>query len=276
MSLFLAPGKLVVLGEYAVLDGAPALVAAVNHGVRCEVLPGGGHQTPGDDRFVREALKGAPRALYRFTDWNPVSLPHGHKAGFGGSAAATVAACLAGFGPEGLLQRAQAVHHAVQGSGSGIDVWASVHGGLRRWPSAQEQPPALLSAIYSGQSASTGPRVALYQAWGPREAFVERSAELLELPLLEALAEAYALLQGMARAAGIAYDTPAHRRIASLAREHGGAAKPSGAGGGDVAVAAFEDPEARAHFERACGIEGLPPIALRISPGARRVENHAS
>jgi hypothetical protein len=56
------PGKLVLLGEYAVLDGAPAVVLAVDRGVVVEGAPGGGGlhiETPdGDDRFVRPALAG--------------------------------------------------------------------------------------------------------------------------------------------------------------------------------------------------------------------------
>ena len=52
----LAPGKLVLIGEYTVLDGAPAAVLAINRGVRCEVLPGSGISTPdGDTRFVAPA-----------------------------------------------------------------------------------------------------------------------------------------------------------------------------------------------------------------------------
>ncbi len=261
-----APGKLVVLGEYAVLDGAPALVAAVDRGVCCEVNPGHGIETPEDDRFARVALEGAPRRLYRFTDWNPVSLPD--KPGFGASAAATVAGCLAGFGPDDLEQRALRVHHQVQGGGSGIDVRASVSGGLREWPDGRARSNLPLSAIYSGRSARTGPRVQRYLAWTGRDQFVQHSAELLELPLLDALREAYALLRAMALEAGLDYDTPAHTRIAALAQDHGGAAKPSGAGGGDVAVAWIEDPEARVQFEAACALEGLSPVPVHISRGA--------
>ena len=57
-------------GEYAVLDGAPALVQAVSAGVTCQVTahPHLRIDTPdGDDRFVRAALEeiGAPSAHYR-------------------------------------------------------------------------------------------------------------------------------------------------------------------------------------------------------------------
>jgi phosphomevalonate kinase len=40
-----APGKLILLGEYAVLAGAPALVAAVDRRVRVEIRPNGGAST---------------------------------------------------------------------------------------------------------------------------------------------------------------------------------------------------------------------------------------
>ncbi|MFU8876606.1 MAG: hypothetical protein ACNA7E_00585, partial [Wenzhouxiangellaceae bacterium] len=37
-----APGKLIVIGEYAVLEGAPALVLGLNRRVRVTALPGQG------------------------------------------------------------------------------------------------------------------------------------------------------------------------------------------------------------------------------------------
>ena len=46
--------------------------------------------------------------------------------------------------------------------------------------------------------------------------------------------------------------TDAFERAAALARELGGDAKPSGAGGGDVGLALFATPEAAALFVRAC------------------------
>lgn len=268
-----APGKLVVAGEYAVVDGGAAVVAAIDRGVRCSVAPGDEVVTPGDDSFVRAALEAirAPPRRYVFEDANPVTLSD--KPGFGGSAAATVAACAAGLRAAGrplddLLELALRVHHEVQGSGSGIDVRASVAGGATRWPGGAQVELPTLSAVYSGRSAKTGPRVQRYLAWGGREAFVRRSdelvAELASSPVaaLEALRE---LLVAMSEEAGIAYWTPEHAEIARLARAHGGAAKPSGAGGGDVAVALVPDPDARAAFETACAASGLPPVAVSLA-----------
>lgn len=258
MRRFVAPGKLVIVGEYAVLDGASAIVAAVDRGVVCEVTEGDGIETPGDDRFVRAALVGAPRRHYRFYDQRPVDVPG--KAGFGGSAAATVAAIRAAGRPDA---DAYAVHAAVQGGGSGIDVFASIHGGVRVFPSGEEVDCPPLLAIWSGRSAATGPRVEQYRRWAGREEFVVRSAALVERfrsDPIGAVGEAYPLLVEMSRAAGIDYDLPAFRRIAELARECGGAAKPSGAGGGDVAVAILPDLAARAALEQACAREGFVSI----------------
>ncbi|MCK6521599.1 hypothetical protein L6R49_09185 [Myxococcota bacterium] len=276
----LAPGKLVLVGEYAVLDGAPAVVAAVDRGVRCEVRPGDAVETPADDRFARAALQAvsAPPRRYRFSDWNPVSLPEG-KAGFGGSAAACVAAVVAGriasghtlSGADAALARR--VHQEVQGSGSGVDVLASWYGGLRRFEGLTHTalPARRLVAVYSGRSASTGPRVQRYLQWSGRQGFVDESAALADLfaaDPIAALQHGFTLLCNMARAAGVEYETPGLRRIVDLAASYGGAAKPSGAGGGDVAVAMFPEAEAEAAFCAACAAEGLPPIPVTIALGA--------
>ena len=270
----LAPGKLVIVGEYAVVDGGPALVLAIDRGVRCDVLRRDGPlriETPdGDARFVRPALRDQP-GHFVFGAWNPVDLPG--KPGFGGSAAACVAACVAAGRP---VSDAFAIHHTVQGSGSGADVAAAAHGGMIRFErgEARPVPPVQPVVVYSGESARTGPRVQAYRAWADRRDFVRRSAELVDAfhdDPVRTLHEAGALLRAMAEAAELAYRTPGLDRIEALARAHGGAAKPSGAGGGDCAVALFNDPDAGAAFARACAAAGLPPIRVAPAPAARRV-----
>ena len=260
-----------MVGEYAVVDGAPALVLAIDRGVRCEIRSTLGPlviQTPdGDDRFVRPALEGCT-GHYDFHAWNPVALPG--KPGFGGSAAACVAACVAAGR---AASDALAIHHAVQGSGSGVDVAAAIHGGMIRFEAGSATPVAPVHPIivYSGASAKTGPRVQRYRAWAARNRFIEQSTALVDAfheDPVRVLAEAGALLASMAEEAGLSYRTPGLDRIAMLARTHGGAAKPSGAGGGDCAVALFHEPEAALAFSAACAADGLPPIAARVAPGA--------
>ena len=284
MTTFVAPGKLVLCGEYAVLDGAPAISAAVDSGVMVTHAPSPSRriQTPGDDdRFVRAALDaaGAVDGAWCFADWRP--LPTATKPGIGGSAAATVAATLAacpGLDPAPLHAKAQAVHHAVQGSGSGVDVATSAWGGVIRFePGARVTP---LSAppfvvVWSGQSAQTAGRIQRYRSWNDRDAFVRASAELADrfaADPIDALEAAWQLLDRADRAAGLEWATPAHARIRELARSVGGAAKPSGAGGGDCAIAVLPDPESSLRFSRLCADSGLVILPLSGSPGARSLD----
>jgi phosphomevalonate kinase len=278
-----APGKIVLLGEYAVLDGAPSVVAAVDRGVQCRFELGGEAlrlHTPGDDRFARAALVAvqAPPGRYRFAAHNPSGTAT--KAGLGSSAAATVAAVVAGRAARGLAgdpdaacALATSVHRVVQGSGSGIDVAASSHGGVLRFEQGRIQSlqPVHPVVVWSGLSAATGPRVHQYLAWSDREAFVADSraaVELFDSRPLDAIRQATAALDRMARDAAIAYWTPSLRAIVALAAELGGAAKPSGAGGGDCAIALFEHPDLAAAFRQRCAAAGTPPIEVNLAPGA--------
>lgn len=280
---FVAPGKVVLLGEYAVLDGAPAIVAAVSSGVAVDVSPGAlAIRTPtGDDRFVAAALHaaGAPAAHYAFSDWRPVDTAG--KPGLGGSAAATVAAVLAARALRGLpLDEAPAiaslavsVHRAVQGSGSGVDVRASVYGGVIRLDGAVVSPlrPVSPVVVYSGSSRATGPSVARYLAWRDRARFVDATRAVVDgfsVDPVAALAAGLDLLRAMAREADLPYLTPALAEIAALAEHHGGAAKPSGAGGGDVAVALFHDPSAAVAFAGACAEAGYDVLPVSVCAGA--------
>ncbi len=268
-----APGKLVLVGEYAVLDGAPAIALALDHGVRCRVGPAPALELrcPGDQRFVRAALDHvkAPPARYVFQDWNPVDLPG--KPGFGGSAAATVAAVLAGGG-DGA--QAYQVHATIQGGGSGVDVASSLHGGMIRYQAGRVEQlrPLLPVVVYSGKASATLSRIRLYRDWqrGRRE-FVAEMASVVEQftrQPIEVLRVARQLLLAMARGAGILYETPSLHAMARLAEELGGAAKPSGAGGGDCGVALLPDPGVERAFQEACGEMGLRVLPYTVVTGA--------
>lgn len=272
------PGKVVLLGEYAVVDGAPALVAAVDRGVRCVAAPGPhlAIDAP-DDRFVGPALAGAT-GNFRFTAWNPPATPS--KAGLGSSAAATVAAVVARRALEGLAHDpdtvrpiATAVHRAVQGSGSGVDVAASCHGGVLRFTlDGSRTLPASnladrLSVVWSGRSADTGRRVERYRALADRAWFTGASAALVDewaTDPIGAFAAATELLRELDRRADLGWWIPEYAPILARAADHGGAAKPSGAGGGDVVVAVFPDRAHRDAFERACPAD--QPLGVRLAP----------
>jgi phosphomevalonate kinase len=136
-------------------------------------------------------------------------------------------------------------------------------------------PPIEPLVIWSGAAARTGPRVDQYLAWTERQAFVDGSRELVEafhqdpVAVLEAASDR---LQSMALAAGVDYLNPALDRIQALARGLGGAAKPSGAGGGDSAIALLPDPDAERRFLTLIESEGLIHIPIEPARGAFRSE----
>jgi phosphomevalonate kinase len=180
-----APGKLILSGEYAVLDGAPALVIAVDRraAARRVASPPGG--SPFLDAVAAElaARRGpddpAARAARELAVDSSAFYDGDAKLGLGSSAAVTAAAAaraLAEAGPLDLaevLAVAQAAHAAAQGPrgarGSGADVAAAVHGGVivyelaaggprikrRAWPA-----DLVLVPFFTGRSADTPQLVA--------------------------------------------------------------------------------------------------------------------
>ena len=267
MTTVLAPGKLMIAGEYAVLDGAPAIVLAVDRGVRCvrTDAPDLHIETPtGDDRFVRPAVSGTT-GTYQFSNWNPTNLPD--KPGFGGSAAACVAACISAGRP---ATDAISLHHKIQGGGSGVDVAASIHGGMIKVHQGVVTPltPLIPVVIWSGKSASTQPLVTQYLTAKNRSAFVSASTDIVNAfsdNPIDMLQENGQLLMHMGVETGVQYMTPALAGIRKLAREFGGAAKPSGAGGGDCAIALFPDPDSTQAFISACEERGRTVIPIKVA-----------
>jgi phosphomevalonate kinase len=165
-----APGKAVLIGEYAVLEGAPAIAVAVDRRARVLVQPGDGPDKPSCHRVfsansgAQARFRAPPDATLEWLDgdggafrllehvWRAVTptpgaslaltldtrdfyaAGSGAKLGLGSSAALAVAltAALAGAGAESaaVQHAALAAHRALQQGGSGIDVAAAVHGGV--------------------------------------------------------------------------------------------------------------------------------------------------
>lgn len=274
-----APGKLVIAGEYAVLDGAPAVSLAINRGVQCEVKSSREGSpictTPtGDSRFVSPALSTIPTPqFYEFQDWNPVTKLKGtEKPGFGGSAAACVASCYLANLP---LEQAFEIHHQVQGSGSGIDIATSIYGGMI-WAESKnyhQVSPILPVVIWTGNSAKTGPRVQRYREWKHRDAFLKESIywteHFIENPIL-ATKKLYQNLSQMAQESKVDYLTKNIVDIVNLAESYQGAAKPSGAGGGDCVIAFFPDEIQKSQFVKHCQKKYLI-ISISISQGVHHI-----
>src|SRR5690606_33179773 len=136
-----APGKLVLSGAYSVLEGAPAIVAAVDRYATADgTRPAG---------FVADEMRAAMQPPYPLIDASALR-EEGRKLGLGSSAALLVAA-LSATGEFDLdrrseryrlFERALAAHRRAQGGGSGIDVAASTFGGT-----LQYQLPAPLRTL---------------------------------------------------------------------------------------------------------------------------------
>lgn len=300
MSAVRAPGKALLIGEYAVLDGAPAVVAAVDCFATARLSP-----EPPASPFIEAAVResaaalgalglGAPADRIPLVDTGSFSVG-GRKLGVGSSAAATVAAVGALFHAAGLdllspevRERVQATataaHDHAQGvRGSGADVLAATWGGVCTLNVAREQalrgasgPGVRILFVPTSHSASTAQLVERYRAVhatakAARDMLTEAARRFVrawsegEVPaLLAAVAEAYEGYLRLGQALERVLVTPEHALIAKTARIAGGAAKPSGAGGGDLAVAFLPDDAAAKRFTDLLPPH-LTPAALRVS-----------
>ncbi len=184
-----APGKVMIAGEYAVLFGAPALVAAVTRYATAQVVAQDSQHAMASDRFpeARAALdlavaRGPLRAAPAVSIDVDALRSGGQKLGLGSSAAAAVASLGAALLAEGRELRAmqreiadivRSAHRSVQGGGSGADVYASALGGLiafRFSDAGESHDPVVQSVpwadgvpwcvLWTGQSVRTSDFVA--------------------------------------------------------------------------------------------------------------------
>jgi mevalonate kinase len=266
-----APGKAFIIGEYAVLYGGPAVVAAVARYARAQLRRG---PRPALSPFLEEITRrfAPPPGSYPVVDTSDLAAADGTKLGLGSSAAATVAAAavmrarvgcdLAEPGERArLLELCTAAHRAAQGGrGSGADVAAAVHGGVlrvTRFPARLEVAPAALPRGHRllffplGAPASTVSLVRAVEEMDTerRSRFIadlgDAAARFAERPI-EAMRRFHRGLMVLGEAAGAPIVPPAVHDLVAAAERLGGAAKTSGAGGGDLAVALVPDDAAEA------------------------------
>ena len=312
-----APGKIFLIGEYAVLEGGPAVVAAVNRQVVGQFVPGMDPESPVVAEAVRATLEGigdraaALPAGSVLLDSSGFSQA-GRKLGLGSSAAVAAAAVGAVLEMAGLpisahrdlcFGLADQAHRAAQnGVGSGADVAAAVHGGViqfRRPPGGypvidkMRPPPDLHVVVFAEDTAAnTADMIGAMKAFasqkakeyhailGPMREQAELFVEALVAQRVGALIEhtqAYATaLDELGRAAGIPIVTPRTELAADLAINLEGAAKPAGAGGGDVGVALFGNAEAAQTFTTRAAQLGLSVIDAGWAQAgvARRLPSH--
>jgi phosphomevalonate kinase len=193
------------------------------------------------------------------------------KLGLGSSAAGAVAAAAAVFASAGIdptserrriFDAALAGHHAVAPNGSGADVAAAAFGGLvryRRDGSAVEIEPRAMPRslrawlVWTGTPVRTSELIDRVRALAARDAgahaaaiaAIRDAAVALDRAIASDDAEAivtatrahHDAMRVLGERADAPIVTPSLARLAEIARAFGGAAKPSGAGGGDVAIA---------------------------------------
>jgi phosphomevalonate kinase len=212
-----APGKLVVLGEYAVLAGAEALVAAVNRRCVVEIDESAAAQSQLEIRAPQPRIIGfepgrscglelvditrlgsrgirETRALQAVLDSSAFFAQSGKKLGMGSSAAVltALAGALQVFEKKEVselsLERLIALHRELQGgSGSGIDVAAALRGGLNTFQVTTDGQACAgsvrlpnsvgFAGIFAGKSAITSDFVARFHDW--RRIEPEQAAALL-------------------------------------------------------------------------------------------------
>ena len=270
-----APGKIVLSGAYAVLEGAPSIVAAVSRYVTADASRPAALVT--DE--VRAAIDAGvfPSESAPWFDASDLRTPRpdgtSRKLGVGSSAAILVASIAAVAGERLLRERpgslaaavfpaAYAAHRSAQPGGSGIDVAASAFGGVitasilisigeSKLAVAPHALPAgtVVEVFASPVSASTGELIRLVRAFAATDPVRYRRlldaaargseaaiAATTPAELVAAIAAQLDALAELGDASGAGIVTPEAAAIRPVAAAEGAIFGPSGAGGGDIAV----------------------------------------
>lgn len=334
---------MILLGEYAVLEGAPALVCAVDchalvkqqfnrqrefsvtspviganispfvisetgkitfhPGVPAETVKKLGFFKSLFECLYKEAgtynieIKPADIDLdtsqFYSAEWRA-------KFGFGSSAALAVAltaAFLQGSAmdnPEPVFKTTLKTHHFAQGEmGSGIDVAASVYGGILLYtmnkPDAadfifprrlKERQDIFMMPVWTGKSANTRQMVGgvgqlkknqprLYdKMMNELIRISEKGCNAYENGSAEAFLECIDTfrdtLAGLGEQSGMPIVSEAHRKIQAVCSKQGVHYKPSGAGGGDIGTAFSTDKDRLINVAKDLEFYGFRPLERKI------------
>jgi phosphomevalonate kinase len=296
-----APGKLVISGAYSVLEGAQALVAAVDRYVEADAS----RPAPQETAEVQVAIRAGKMKRAPWFDASAlrVKLPDGRdvKLGLGSSAAILVASMAAAWAAEDrtldsrvMLWAAIAAHREAQRGGSGIDVAAAVFGGviacrLGQGGSLGVQPHLLPAGfelrVFASQVPASTPemvrKVRAFAAKAPAEyaVYMGRAkagaaraiTATTAADLVGALRAQAQALGELGAAAGAPILTPDVVALAAIAEEEGAVFYPSGAGGGDVALFAGVAPPTQRFLTEAAAL-GRVHIPMQIgAPGVQLI-----
>jgi mevalonate kinase len=264
-----APGKVILLGEHAVVYGHPAVAGPLEQGVTVTLEQGtGGVTLKGTQEGPSPIAHALRKCALAFRVPNvevEISGDLPQSVGLGSSAAVSVALVRAfsaagqiSMRPQGLLDRAMELERDFHGSASGVDHNVSFEKRLIRFVKGHRGQPIILPRNVEvvvwvvEPRGSTRERVTEIKR--RQELDPERSQKIFEAigGLVDEAVEA--LEKGDLRAVGKAMDAN-HRHLQDLALSTAGldaacarlrsmgafGAKLTGAGGGGAVVALFED-----------------------------------
>ena len=274
-----APGKIILSGEHFVVHGSTSLAAAINKRVYVTIREIEGakprivsndvisnvHADDGSFRAVkivaRNILSKSSRAAQRPFEISISSeIPPGSGLGSSSAVSVACAAALKDFfdlsGPESIPDLAFQGEKAVHGNPSGIDIQASMRGGLILFKKGEETTtielpePYSLLVIFSGRKRSTARLIAKvaetkrdYPHYFQRLAnsASELSSEIVDASRahdLERIGSIFAIAE--TQLAWIGVSTPQLEDLIELlySREEVYGAKLTGAGGGGSVIAA--------------------------------------
>jgi len=301
-----APGKMILLGEHAVVFGKPALALAIDLRISASVSRSDEYMVNGRpmkkkhhayiSAALDEAWGGPPINIDTISE-----IPSG--SGLGSSAAVTVSSVAAMQSAKGRLsseavaRKSFAVELRVQGRASPTDTSTSTHGfgvlvspdemdgllwriehGESVWNMHHCDVPELDFVVgYTGIHASTGPLVArvkkLVDQSSEARASMDRIGEIV-LEGVEALKSrdkrrlGKLMDENQRLLNGIGVGHPALDELVAAVKPHSYGAKLTGAGGGGSMIALTDDVKSTAEAIRRSGGE---PIVVKVgSEGVRR------
>ncbi len=310
-----APGKVLLLGEYAVLKGAPAVVAAIDCRVQVHIEPGHrnvrlylphagvfalkldrhGHCFEPSKKLFSIGIANQTKAICAVieafqkeflsivnplpamslrVDAQPFFSVNGDKFGLGSSAAITVAMLEAmnnfvlnrQVSQDKLFEQAFRVHRTIQeGVGSGVDVAASVFGGIITYRMADSPgesgsihagttlPPSIfVKPVWTKKPVSTRHFLMRWEQYGQQaphgySSIIDQLSDIAVSganaienrcagEFLVAVNMYYEALIAATEKTNLPFVSPTHKRLAKIVHRGGGVYKPSGAGGGDLGV----------------------------------------